>query len=311
MNNQFAAIGEAMLEFSQSHDETGNNYKLNYAGDTYNLCYYLSKYASQVGLDLHYVTALGTDKYSRQMCEQWRAEGIKTDHVLQIPSKHPGLYLIDIDPNGERHFYYYRESSAAKHLFLEKSFSSQLDSVREFKYLYFSGISLAILDSISQQKMLKLIEGASKRGATIIFDTNYRPGLWPDEKSARNVINQALSLTNIALPTFVDEALLFEDTCPADTITRLQKKNIREIVVKNGDRGCLISYAGKNFEVPCAEGIRAIDTTAAGDSFNAGYLAARLKNNPPEIAAKFAHKVAQEVISRHGALINKSTLPEL
>jgi 2-dehydro-3-deoxygluconokinase len=310
MKRQFVAIGEAMLELSQQGTELNDIYKLKYAGDTLNVCYYLSKYADALNLDIHYATALGSDQYSREMCAQWLDDGIKTDFVLQIPNAKPGLYVINIDPNGERTFYYYRESSAAKQLFNERDFSAQLDKLRDFKYIYFSGISLAILDSISQQKLLKLIEGAKKRGATIIFDPNYRPTLWQNTNSARNVIDQALSLTNIAMPTFVDEALLYDDSCPQDTIARLQEKKIKEIIVKNGDRGCIISYGGKNFEIPCVAA-KVIDTTAAGDSFNAGYLAARLDNKSPEKAAEYAHKVAAKVIGQHGALISKDDLPEL
>lgn len=313
MSKNFVAIGEAMIEFSELKKRQAKtpSYNLGFAGDTMNVCYYLAHYAKKVNLDVQYCTAVGDDNYSRRMKQYWEENNIKTDFVQTIPGAMPGLYLISIDPRGERHFYYYRSESAAKRIFEDRSFSSKLNELKEFNYIYFSSISLAILDSISQQKLLKIIQAAKSHGSTIIFDTNYRPALWPNVDSARNVIKQALALTNIALPTFVDEALLFDDTCPEDTIKRLSEYNIREIVVKNGDRGCLISCSGKNSTVECNPGSKVVDTTAAGDSFNAGYIAARLAGKDPEKAAKHAHSVASSVIGKSGALIPHSDIPTL
>ena len=258
-----------MIEFSEIKKRNNKNrtYNLGFAGDTMNVCYYLAHYSKKLNLNVQYATALGDDNYSRNMRAFLQENNINTDYVMNIPGAMPGLYLISIDPHGERNFYYFRDKSAAKRLFTEKSFSSKLNELRKYKYIYFSSISLAILDSISQQKMLKLIQAAKQHGSTIIFDTNYRPALWPNVDSARNVIEQALTLTNIAMPTFVDEALLFDDTCPEDTVQRLSKYKIREIVVKNGDRGCLINCAGKELTIKPKPGCKVVDTTAAGDSF--------------------------------------------
>ena len=139
----------------------------------------------------------------------------------------------------------------------------------------------------------------------------YRPKLWPNRDSAQNVIKQALSLTHIALPTFVDEALLWDDATPDDTIKRMRMLGIKEIVVKNGDRSCVIDCNGRSATVPSEQVVKVVDTTAAGDSFNAGYLAARMAKRNPEQAARCAHQLAAAVIGYRGALIPPDKIPPI
>lgn len=307
MSITFAGVGEAMLELS----ERDGRFDMNYAGDVLNVCYYLAQFSVPGKTSVQFASALGTDCYSQAMLAYWQKHSINTDLVTQINGEQPGLYLIRIDPDGERHFYYYRQDSAARKMFSDKVSLQKLDSLRQMKYIYFSGVTLAILDSISQQRLLKIIQTARSHGSTIVFDTNYRPRLWSNRDSAQNVIKQALSLTHIALPTFVDEALLWDDTTPDDTIKRMRMMGVKEIVVKNGDRSCVIDCNGRSGTVPSELVSNVVDTTAAGDSFNAGYMAARMANKNPEQAALCGHKLAAAVIGHRGALLPPEKIPPI
>ena len=76
-----------------------------------------------------------------------------------------------------------------------------------------------------------------------------------------------------------------------------------EVVLKRGAEACLIRCDGESFEVPAQKVERVVDTTAAGDSFSAAYLASRLKGGSPAEAAEAGHRLASRVIQVPGALI--------
>ena len=115
------------------------------------------------------------------------------------------------------------------------------------------------------------------QGAKVAFDGNFRPRGWKgDLARTRTVFIEALKRVDIALPTFDDEAVLWGDPSPESTVARLQAFGIGEIVVKNGPNSALVAMAGAQEFVPVPEVMVPVDTMAAGDGFNAGYLAARL-----------------------------------
>ena len=114
---------------------------------------------------------------------------------------------------------------------------------------------------------------------------------------------EALKRVDYALPTFDDEAVLWGDPSPEATVERLQAFGIGEIVVKNGPNSALVAVSGQQEHVPVPEVVQAVDTTAAGDSFNAGYIAARLKGESPASAALAGHTLAGQKVRHRGAII--------
>jgi 2-dehydro-3-deoxygluconokinase len=138
----------------------------------------------------------------------------------------------------------------------------------------------------------------------VAFDGNFRPRGWKgDLARTRTVFVEALKRVDIALPTFDDEAVLWGDPSPEATVARLQAFGIGEIVVKNGPNSALVATAGAREFVPVPEVMVPVDTMAAGDGFNAGYLAARLSGSEPAPSASAAHRLAGDVIRHHGAFV--------
>ncbi|MGB6976641.1 MAG: sugar kinase, partial [Gammaproteobacteria bacterium] len=272
--HQFAAIGECMIELFHLDD---SHLSMSFAGDTYNVTLYLARYAQLLPLHVDYVTALGDDPYSSMMLGIWQQEGIGIEKVQQFAGLLPGLYLIRTDKSGERHFYFYRSQSAAKRLFYGAGIEKIIAELVHYQYLYFSGITLAILDDPSREKLFTLLHNARRQGATIIFDTNYRPALWQNPTQVKAVMQQALSLVDIALVTLDDEEKLFGETNPQACIARLQSWGVNEIALKLGAAGCMVTTGQGLQTVPGLRVEKVVDTTAAGDSFNAAYIAARIK----------------------------------
>jgi 2-dehydro-3-deoxygluconokinase len=181
------------------------------------------------------------------------------------------------------------------------------EQVVSARLIYFSGITLSLYSNQGLGRFLALVEAARQQGAKVAFDGNFRPGGWTsDIARTRTVFVETLKRVDIALPTFDDEAALWGDPNPEATVARLQAFGIGEIVVKNGASGALVAASGVRELVPVPEVMVPVDRTAAGDGFNAGYLAARLSGADPEQAAGAAHRLAADVIRHPGALVPRT-----
>lgn len=308
MTQQIAVIGECMVELKAS--EAGQLQR-GFGGDTLNTALYLARLTRQQQVAVHYVTALGQDGLSQQMLEAWQAEGIETDLTQRLESKAPGLYLIETDPSGERRFTYWRSDAAARYWLSTRQGEAMLPRLAQFDCLYLSGISLAILPPSSRMRLLGLLRQARANGAKVVFDNNYRPRLWEDPDTARATYAEVLQRTDLALLTFEDEQALWGDGSLETTLARTRDFGVGEIVIKRGAQPCVVASAAGCSEV-AAEAVaaaRVVDTTAAGDSFSAGYLAARLQDLPPEQAARWGHRLAGTVIQYPGAIIPVAAMP--
>ncbi len=120
---------------------------------------------------MHYVTALGTDSFSEEMLTAWQQENIQTDLIQRMDNKLPGLYFIETDESGERTFYYWRNDAAARFWLTSPAADDICQRLETFDYLYLSGISLAILDSASRQRLLKLLRACRAKGGKVILIT--------------------------------------------------------------------------------------------------------------------------------------------
>lgn len=302
MLTKVAVIGECMLELSQlasSSDGSTRPMEMSFGGDTLNTAIYLSRN----DIPITYVTGLGDDPNSDWLVSQWQKENINCSLIERMPGTVPGMYMIDIDDTGERSFYYWRKDSPASCLFDDEKKATELFSkLNEFRYLYLSGISLAILPSNSLMRLFDLLKQYRAQGGRIIFDGNYRPRLWQNVDAAQDAYHKMYQMTDIALPTLEDEELLFGYDSGELLIEVIKDHGVGEIVVKMGGEGCL-SYYNKITEYVAATPTNPVDTTAAGDSFNAGYLAERLKGADAVEACKAGHSLASRVIQHRGAII--------
>lgn len=303
MNDQtkrIVSIGEVMIEMARGQD---GRFSQACGGDTFNTAVYLARR----GLPVAYATALGDDIYSDRIVSLAAAEGIATDLIVRVPGRLPGLYLIETDTKGERSFSYWRDNAPARELFELPDWARVAEDIVGARIVYFSGITLSIYSNQGLGRFLALLELARKAGAKVVFDGNYRPRAWKgDVQRTRTVFMEALKRVDIALPTYDDEALLWGDPSPDATIERLQAFGIAEIAIKNGPNSALVAAGGHREFVPVPDVVVPIDTTAAGDSFNAGYMAARLANENPGDAAIAGHKLASEVIRHRGAIMPRT-----
>lgn len=299
--NGIVSIGECMLELS---GKGGEDWRMGFAGDTLNTLWAL-RALSGSERPANYITAFGDDPFSKDQIAFFEANGIGIGESPVIPGARPGLYAITLT-GAERSFTYWRNDAAARQLASDPARLAK--SLKDQALVYFSGITLAILDPAARETLIDAVGAARKAGSLVAFDANYRPRLWKSPEEARAAIDEALSITDIALPTFPDEQSLYGDASPAATADRLSAAGVGEILVKNGELPATVRHGGKSQTVDAVHVPSPVDTTGAGDSFNGSYLAARLAGLPPLEAARKAHAVAAAVVQVRGALAPFETL---
>ena len=294
------AIGEVMIELARGGD---GRFAVGCAGDTFNTAIYLAR----AGAPVAYATALGDDPWSDRIVALAAAENVGRDLMLRMRGRLPGLCLIDSDAAGARHVYHWAEASPARELFELDDWARIAEGLLAARLIYFSGVTLSLYSNNGLGRFLAVVEMARKAGARIAFDGNFRPHGWRgDVARARTVFIEALKRVDVALPAFDDEAILWGDPSPESTVERLQAFGISEVVVKNGPNSALVAAGGGREHVPVPQVVEPVDPLAAGDGFNAGYLAARLKGVAPLDAAAAAHRLAGEVIRHRGAIMPRA-----
>lgn len=303
--NRVAVIGECMVELQKTDDQL----KQSFGGDTLNTALYLSRLTQQHGVTTAYVTGLGKDPFSKEMLANWQQESINTDLVQISDNKLPGIYAIETAPDGERSFFYWRNDSAAKYWLRDGSVESFAAALSQNQVIYLSGISLAILPTDCREKLVELLTLCRKDGVKVAFDNNFRPALWESLDAARDMYASILRLTDIAFLTFDDEVMLYGDSEEQQAIERTQAFGVKEIVVKRGAQECYVVTPNDFIAVPAVKVSNVVDTTAAGDSFSAGYLAKRLTGGSTVDSAVAGHTLAGTVIQHRGAIIPRDAMP--
>lgn len=295
------AFGEAMLELQGGFERA----RLAWGGDTLNAAVYLAR----LGRRPAYASALGDDPYSAGMRAAWEAEGLDLRLVLTAPGRLPGLYGVQIDEAGERSFHFWRRDSAVRAFFALPGADAALSEMEGADLLYLSGITLAIFTPSERERITALAAAVRRRGGAVAFDPNYRARLWTGPEEARAAFAAMAREVDYALPGLEDETALDPSVTPETVAARWLSAGAREVAVKLGPEGALCAWGEQRRRV-AARRVEAVDTTGAGDSFNAAYLHARLGGAEPPVAAAAGARLAAEVVRHPGAVIPREAMPK-
>ncbi|MFL5336418.1 MAG: sugar kinase [Geminicoccaceae bacterium] len=292
-----ACIGECMIELRELPD---GSLARGWGGDTLNTAVYLAR----LGAKVDYLTALGDDPWSDEMLAGWEAEGVGTRLVQRLPGRLPGLYVIQTDAQGERRFSYWRGEAPARQLFELAGTAALAAALPGYALIYLSGITLSLYGEAGRERLWAALASARAGGSRVAFDTNFRPRGWPDAGVARTAFRRAMATADIVLASSEDLELLFGQELPPE----LQRGGL-ELVLKRPDLACRITAPDIDLMVAATPVGRVVDTTAAGDSFAAAYLATRLAGGDPAVAAAAGHRLAGAVVSHRGAIIPQDAMP--
>jgi len=295
-----ACIGECMVELKQAD---GGLFSRGYGGDTLNTAVYLAR----LGVGADYITALGDDPLSDEMMAGWAAEGVGTKRVARLPGKLPGLYMIQTDDKGERRFFHWRDSAAARSLMDLPQTPEILSSLAGYDVIYLSAITLSLYGGEGRARLFAALKRAREAGARFAFDTNFRARGWPDLDVARAVFQEAFAAADIVLASTEDLLPLYPSVTNEAVLGRIPGT---EVVLKLSEPASIVRLEGVPYPIK-AKPVEAavVDTTAAGDSFAAAYVAARLVGADPIEAARAGHRLAGVVVCHPGAIIPRAEMP--
>ncbi len=299
---RIAALGECMVELTGS----GRDYRLGFAGDTFNTAVYLKRLLGD-DAEVRYVTATGDDALSDSLVEAIAEEGIVPD-LVRLPGASPALYIVSTDDLGERSFTYYRDASPVRSMFTELWDDAITARLLDSDLIYLSAITLQMLTAEALQRLMVALDAARARGALVAFDSNFRPRGWASAVAAAAAVGDVSQRTDIALPSLDDEGALRGCGSPTEVIAAYRGAGVGEVVVKDGSGAVTVSLGEGEGErtFPTARVERPIDTTGAGDSFNAAYLAARLVGADVAGRVAAAQQVAAAVIAAPGAIVPRA-----
>jgi len=295
-----ACIGECMVELKQAD---GGLFSRGYGGDTLNTAVYLAR----LGVGADYVTALGDDSLSDEMIAGWAAEGVGTTRVARLSGKLPGLYMIQTDDKGERRFFHWRDSAAARSLMDLPQTPEILNSLAGYDVIYLSAITLSLYGGEGRARLFATLRSARETGARFAFDTNFRARGWPDLDIARAVFQEAFAAADIVMASTEDLLPLYPGVTNEALLARIPGT---EVVLKLSEPASIVRLEGVPYPIK-AKPVEApdVDTTAAGDSFAAAYLAGRLVGADPIEAARAGHRLAGVVVCHPGAIIPRAAMP--
>ncbi len=300
MTLHLLAIGEVMAEIRR---EPVSGFRVGFAGDTFNTAVYCAREfgpSARIG----YCTRVGRDPLSRAFLDAARDEGIDVSQVGLDGERNIGIYAVSTDDAGERSFHYWRGDSAARGLFAS---GETLDSLPAAGVVYLSGITLAILHPSARARLIAYLRDLRARGAChVAFDSNYRPRLWENAEIAQRSVGDMWRIADIALPSLDDEMALFGDADEEAVIARFAASDWRACAIKRGARGPVSPGLPRDAHPEFAPAPDVVDTTAAGDSFNGGYLAALLRGEDETRCLLAGHNVASRVVGAPGALIARN-----
>lgn len=296
-------IGEGMIELSEPPLRRG------YGGDTLNTAVYLARLLGDRA-GVRYATALGTDALSDELLQAWQAEGVLTDEVQRYPGGKPGLYMIRTDEHGERSFHYWRSDSAARDYLRERADFDALLRRRAYHAAYLSGITLALCSQAQREALFTALRALRERGGKVWFDNNYRPLLWP-QGGAAAAFDTALECADVALLTEDDHAAVYGPADVDAVVDHARRRGVDEVVVKRGSQPSVVATASAEHQVASEIVDHVVDTSAAGDSFAAGYLSARLLGGDLQCSVRWGHRLAARVIGHRGAIIPAAVMPKM
>ncbi|MGJ8528094.1 sugar kinase [Maritalea sp.] len=304
------AVGEIMLELSGVQQD--GSARLGFGGDTGNTAIYLSRLFGAQGR-VGYLTRLGQSRFSNDLAAYLHGENIGLSEQTQADEGTPGLYAISTDEAGERSFTYWRESAAVRLLLTGNSGEDERTFLHGFDSLYLSGITLAVLSDEGRAQLLDIARTFLQTGKKVMFDVNFRANLW--QSHSPHVDVPELVRKFIAAATIVkigrDEGeVLFGVSKSSRLIEKLRLTGSAQLVVTDGGDQICVYDAGEVHEVGFDEVVDVVDSTAAGDSFSAGYLHAYLNGKAAQDCVKAGQKLAAVVIKYSGAIIPQDAMPK-
>jgi len=294
---KICSIGECMIEMSNFKE---NKYIQSFAGDTLNFLVYISRFKHKTS----YLSAIGFDYYSNNLIKFFKKENISTKLLYKIKSSNLGLYLIKNNFLGEKEFYYWRESSPVRNFLNYINVKDIEKKLSKEDLIYFSGITLSLLNNNGLLNLKKIIKSLNNKNKIIVFDYNIRAKGWLNLNDARNQINKFLKYINIAFASGEDIKLLYGNNNMKNIKNIIAQYKLKSFIYRKNFKQTYFFSKNKSINIKNKILNRIVDSSGAGDAFNAAYISHFLNGNNIIQCLKFGDKIAKKNLMNKGAIVN-------
>jgi 2-dehydro-3-deoxygluconokinase len=296
------AIGECMVELSLGG---GAGAVIGYAGDAFNTAVYMSRLGAQAA----FATAVGDgDPFSHGIAAALAREGIGTDLVTRVEARLPGLYAITRDARGERSFFYWRGEAPARDYFALADMDALTTSLKAANLIYLTAITLAVVGPAGRGVLLPILAEAAEAGAAVAFDTNYRDRLWSGPQEALSAVEAVLPHCRYLSLGAADLAAMNAGAAN-DYAVRWANAGLEVVLREESHEVTVLTGPARDVFAPEAT-LPIVDTTGAGDAFNAAYLMARRAGRTVAQAIGAARRLSAAVVQHRGAIIPAAAMPD-
>jgi ribokinase len=240
------------------------------------------------GLDVRLAGCVGRDRFGDYVLDHLAQGEVNTRWVQRTNDAMTGFFYINITPDGERTF------------FGSRSANGHVQKLRNVRSLY-NGAAAAhlvgynFLNPGPARAAKQIARGIHARGGWVSLDV----GMAPAQQIPGKIL-QLITTVDILLLSADEATLLTGARDSRRAFVALEKAGAREVVLKLGKSGCLISRNGEPQHVPSFD-VKMVDSTGAGDAFVAGFLQARLRGWSLEEAAVAATAGGAAAVSFVGA----------
>ena len=297
------SIGECMIElFAEEPIEVADTFTRSLAGDSFNICVA----AQRLGTSTGYVTRLGSDPFADYLLGTFQSLGIDTSGVRQVEGFN-AVHFVALMPNGDREFVYYRAGSAPSTL---EPDDLDADYIGSAKVLHCSGVAQAV-SGTARETVLSAAKIAKERGVKVSYDPNYRHQLWSHEDIREAAAELMPYVDYLLLNVPEDSRALLDTEDPYRVIDHFRGMDVPVVAVTRGERGAVIGCEDGTFEIPAYRPDGPIDTTAAGDAFNGGFIHGLLNGMTVPEAGRLGTITAGLKLRGRGALSGMTTWDEV
>ena len=309
LHPEIALIGAAIVDIPLApvgpdlfarHSTPVERIAMGAGGDALNEALALSK----LGVRPLLVSVIGEDPAGDFVLNTLADAGVDASCVLREPGLDTGVNIVLVGPDGEHRFVTSRTGSLRR--LGPEHVLPALESPA------FSGVKIACLASLFVSPRLTLSDmetllGTLKaRGVTLCADTT-RPKNGETLRDAAPV----LSKLDYFFPNRDEAAALTGKGDPEAAADALLACGVKHAVIKLGGEGCLLASADERLRVPAVPGITPVDTTGAGDTFAAGFLAALNEGRSFADCGRFACAAASLCVEGVGAVTGDWTRDEV
>lgn len=255
-----------------------------------------------------FVGCVGDDIIGKYLSVFAENQGLSFADVTVLPSANTTLAFVELAPDGERSFCFYRKNTADYRL-TEKS----LVHIEQADIVHLGSLMLSEAEGIAFAD--KVVEETKKQGKKLSFDINYRDDIFPDSSAAKIIYKKYADAADIVKYS-EEELQMFTGKSGLDGIKKVSRPD-KLVCVTLGGKGSAYSIGDRMNVVPSIK-VKPIDTTGAGDAFYGALLSqldgkdfTQLAENELYKIFRFANVAGALATTARGALNSLPTKAEI